>query len=332
MDSDMLDMLDGDTATAPETTQDNTPQTKTAEIPQIETMPDISEILEAEEEEFLRERKKEPETADIPELEPAPEPETADIPELEPQAVGEVRDILETCIILMLAGVSMKYEISERLTFVENFTQKNKKQIDKIIKKVERVLRQKHTKLYNKLSKSNDYTFMIDVVVLVLTFDECLQEHIRKEPAPETADIPELEPAPETADIPELEPQAVGEVRDILETCIILMLAGVSMKYEISERLTFVENFTQKNKKQIDKIIKKVERVLRQKHTKLYNKLSKSNDYTFMIDVVVLVLTFDECLQEHIRKEPAPETADIPELEPAPETADIPEKRKRFLK
>jgi hypothetical protein len=190
VDSDMVDMLDGDTATIPET----------ADIPKIDTMPDIAEILEAEEEEFLRE-KKEPETADIPELEPAPE--TADIPELEPQAVGEVRDILETCIILMLAGVSMKYEISERLTFVENFTQKNKKQIDKIIKKVERVLRQKHTKLYNKLSKSNDYTFMIDVVVLVLTFDECLQEHIRKEPAPETADIPELEPAPETADIPE---------------------------------------------------------------------------------------------------------------------------------
>ena len=57
----MLDMLDGDTATIPET--------QPAEIPKIDTMPDIAEILEAEEEEFLRERKKEPETAEIPELE-----------------------------------------------------------------------------------------------------------------------------------------------------------------------------------------------------------------------------------------------------------------------
>jgi len=63
----------------------------------------------------------------------------------------------------------------EKLDFVNSFIEKRERQIKRMIEKIDKVLRN-YTKLYNMLAKANDWTFLMDITILTLTFKSELED------------------------------------------------------------------------------------------------------------------------------------------------------------
>ena len=63
----------------------------------------------------------------------------------------------------------------EKLDFTNEFIEKRERQIKRMVEKIDNVLR-KYAKLYNILVKVKDWTFLMDIIVLTLTFQSEMAE------------------------------------------------------------------------------------------------------------------------------------------------------------
>ena len=88
--------------------------------------------------------------------------------------VGDIRDLVETIIIILLVLIAWNHDIEAREEVVYKFIKKRERRLKRICEKVDRVL--KRTEYYKKLVKMNDYTFIMDIFLLTMTFEDELDE------------------------------------------------------------------------------------------------------------------------------------------------------------
>jgi len=94
------------------------------------------------------------------------------------EIVGDAREtiLFFVCLWLFLLAVKYPGDMMEKLDFVNSFIEKRERQIKRMVEKIDNVLRN-YTKLYNMLAKANDWTFLMDMAILTLTFKSELEEN-----------------------------------------------------------------------------------------------------------------------------------------------------------
>ena len=116
------------------------------------------------------------------------------------EIVGDAREtiLFFVCLWLFLLAVKYPGDMMEKLDFVNSFIEKRERQIKRMVEKIDNVLRN-YTKLYNMLAKANDWTFLMDMAILTLTFKSELEENFllqhkeeKKDNKKETAEYIEL--------------------------------------------------------------------------------------------------------------------------------------------
>ena len=87
------------------------------------------------------------------------------------EIIGDAKETILFFICMWLFLLSLKFpgDFMEKLDFINEFIERRERQIRRMVEKIDRVLRN-YAKLYNMLVKVQDWTFLMDIVILTLTF------------------------------------------------------------------------------------------------------------------------------------------------------------------
>jgi hypothetical protein len=95
--------------------------------------------------------------------------------------VGDAKETILFLLGIWLFLLSLKYpgDWTIKLDFVNTFMEKRERQIKRMVDKIDRVLR-RYAKIYKLLVDVKDWTFMMDVTILTMTFQSELEEKIEE--------------------------------------------------------------------------------------------------------------------------------------------------------
>jgi hypothetical protein len=93
--------------------------------------------------------------------------------------VGDAKDTILFFMCMWLFLLSLKYpgDFMIKLEFVNEFIDKRERQIKRMVDKIDRVLR-RYAKIYKMLVEFGDWTFIMDIMILTMTFQAELEEKL----------------------------------------------------------------------------------------------------------------------------------------------------------